>query len=165
MSGVSHLGQVSLTMVHQYETRIIKERDNINTLHTDIILQPVECIQGIYKWMVVLTNGIHVVLTMGRDFPFKSPSIKFIDFRDVGNAIKFSCENEWSCGMRIDSLIRELYRATESVRMVRAGRGILLCVPMLMLWRKRAAESLYHPSRIDFHAEYRKSSRIFRVSY
>ena len=28
--------------------------------------------------------------------------------------------------------------------------GLFRCVPMLMLWRKRATERLYHPSRIDF---------------
>lgn len=28
--------------------------------------------------------------------------------------------------------------------------GMFRCAPMLMLWRKRATERLYHPSRIDF---------------
>ncbi len=28
--------------------------------------------------------------------------------------------------------------------------GLLRCVPMLMLWRKRAAEYCFHPSRINF---------------
>ena len=28
--------------------------------------------------------------------------------------------------------------------------GLIRCVPMLMLWRKRATEAVFHPSRIDF---------------
>jgi len=28
--------------------------------------------------------------------------------------------------------------------------GVLRCAPMLMLWRKRAAEAVWHPSRLSF---------------
>jgi hypothetical protein len=28
--------------------------------------------------------------------------------------------------------------------------GLLRCVPMMMLWRKRAAEYCFHPSRVNF---------------
>ena len=150
----------SITMVHQYESRLIKERVRINANHADLIRQPVECIQGIYKWMVVLANGVYVVLTMGRDFPFVGPSINFINFRDDGDAIKTSCENDWHCARLLSAVVEELNVQTDSVRMVRAGRGILLCAPMFMLWRKRATERLYHPSRIDFAAELRELQGI-----
>jgi len=54
-----------------------------------------------------------------------------------------------------DYLVRYVQRAIvaceedERLRTLR-HRGIMRCAPMLMLWRKRATESVYHPGNIDF---------------
>ena len=145
---------------HLYHNRLIKERDRSNIIHSEILKSPIEFIEGVHKWMIPFSNGVHVVLSMPKDYPFEHPRIKFINFRDDNNAIKSLCESDWYCAKRLDQIIHTLHTEMEKVRIVRAGRGILLCAPMMMLWRKRATERLYHPSRIDFGGELKELNTL-----
>jgi len=42
------------------------------------------------------------------------------------------------------------YLVGARARRQRRINGLIRCVPMMMLWRKRATEAVFHPSRIDF---------------
>jgi len=153
---------IHIMVAHRFHKRLIKERDLANTQHGEILNSPIEFIEGFHKWMVSFNNGVHVVLSMPRDYPFDRPRVKFINFRDDNNAIKSLCESDWYCAKRLDIIIQTLHAEMEKVRVIRAGRGILLCAPMMMLWRKRATERLYHPSKIDFDGELRELNTLLR---
>ena len=52
---------------------------------------------------------------------------------------------QWKRDVEKEIAVREEPR----LRLLR-HRGIMRCAPMLMLWRKRATETVYHPDNIDF---------------
>ena len=64
---------------------------------------------------------------------------------------------DWVCGFKFEYLLEQcIFNVLHSpsgmmAHVIQKQRwGILRTAPMLMLWRKRATERLYHPSRIDF---------------
>lgn len=141
-------------MDHEYQHRILKELKECKTDHHSIV-SDLELINDSSKeWMVTLTNGVKLELSIGRNFPFQSPFVKFVNFDDIHGLMGCECESCWYSCSRISKLLVIVHMKTEARRTRLCLRGILRAAPMMMLWRKRATERLYHPSRIDFVTEH-----------
>jgi hypothetical protein len=160
-SYVGTLGGVC-TMDQHYNSRIMKEFRDCQTAYPDIV-SSLE-MDSSTEWTVTLTNGVHLKLTMGRDFPFLCPLVRFVNFHDLHGLVRCECEGSWYAGSRISKLLVIVHMRTEAIFEPRRTKlrlmGLLRCAPMLMLWRKRATERLYHPSRIDFVTELRELNAL-----
>jgi len=139
---------------HKYQRRIDKEIEKCNNAYSEVV-HAIELVDdNSTKWRVHLTNGIQLELFIPAGFPFRSPKVNLLNFDDHHGLIKSECEEAWHTASPIGNMLHELYMIVERVmerkRMIKRGRGLLRSVPMMMLWRKRATERLYHPSKIDF---------------
>ena len=86
-------------------------------------------------------------------YPFEPPELYVMRLGRRWDVSKI----DWECGFKFERLLDQcIFNIMESpsgmMAHVRQKQrwGILRTAPMLMLWRKRATERLYHPSRIDF---------------
>jgi len=152
------------TMDHHYNNRIVKELKECNTDYNDIVFD-LELINDLStEWMVTLTNGVQLELSISHHFPFYCPFVKLVNFDDPHGLIACECESSWHCGSRISKLLVIVYMKTQAIFEARRRRlclmGLLRTIPMMMLWRKRATERVYHPSRIDFAAELRELNAL-----
>ena len=145
------------------QRRILSEIRSIQTAYTDIV-RDVEVINdSSTKWLVTLINGVNLTLTFHCDHPFHPPNIEFNNYDEPVEIIKCMTKNSWSPAMESGKLMVLVHSLTERVLAPqRALRlmGILRCAPMMMLWRKRATERLYHPSRIDFEGELKELNAL-----
>ena len=99
------------------------------------------------RWNVVYATGHELQLTFTHAYPHEPPIIDFDD------AICIDIHHgDWSPVMTGMDIILSIYVNMELEQRKLRWVGLLRCIPMLMLWRKRATERLYHPSRIDFTA-------------
>ena len=87
-------------------------------------------------------------------YPFEPPELYVLRDKRRWDVTKI----DWTCGYTLKYLLDQcIFNIMHSpsgmmahVRQKRLWWGIFRTAPMLMLWRKRATERLYHPSRIDF---------------
>lgn len=116
-----------------------------------------------WLWSIAFSNGVNARLFITWGFPYYYPQVKFYNFEDPGDAVKTLCEEPIAAGDMeriIETMYFETHTALARRKRILIGKGILRCAPMLMLWRKRATERLYHPSRIDFAAEVRELNAL-----
>lgn len=52
--------------------------------------------------------------------------------------------------LSVANIVMHYQHRTKRLRMLRFS-GLFRCFPMLMLWRKRVVEKMYHPSNINFY--------------
>ena len=101
---------------------------------------------NILKWKCKYRNGHKVKILFHEDYPFEPPLIK----------TDLTCDQidptSWSpaaTGMMVLAAVHQQIQPEIEQRKKR-WMGLLMAMPMMMLWRKRATERLYHPSRMDF---------------
>jgi len=150
-------------MDHRYEVRVGRELVQCRLNHPSVVRRVKTRHGNLFKWKVTLVNGVVLSLTFGKSFPFEAPRISFLNFSDPHGLIACECEAPWGCGVRVPTYLTAVYAHTETILYPKRLMGILRCAPMLMLWRKRATERLFHPSRIDFVGELRELQALLPV--
>ena len=150
---------------HPYNNRIVKELAYCKYDYPHTVKRVKAGNDNCTRWEVTLINGVKLELFLGLKFPFYCPFIKFKNFDDQYAIIRCECEHEWfSCGRIGKNLLKGVYTKTQAVfekkRAKLCHMGLLRTIPMMMLWRKRATERVYHPSRIDFAAELRELNAL-----
>jgi len=109
-----------------------------------------------FHYQILIDNENWVWLNVDfthRDYPFDAPELYVMRMGRRWNITKI----DWVCGYKFSYLLKQcifniMHSPSGMMAHVRKKQrwGILRTAPMLMLWRKRATERLYHPSRIDF---------------
>jgi len=142
---------------HGYSKRIAKELDQCVQCYTDVVRDVKVPSDAVHRWSVKLVNGVKLELFIGGGFPFTAPVLQFKNFYDHHGLIKCQCESAWTTASRVGKFLVNVYTLTETVFEEKRRRlrfmGLLRTVPLMLLWRKRATERLYHPSMIDFESE------------
>jgi len=142
---------------HKYTRRIMKELEHCVHGYRDVVRNVTTSDDSLYQWSVELMNGVKLNMFISSEFPFRTPIIQFKNFHDHHGLIKCQCEASWCTATPIGKFFVTVYSLTEAsleeTRRQKRMRGLLRTVPFMLLWRKRAIERLYHPSRIDFEYE------------
>lgn len=90
---------------HKYQKRIIKELEQCRNKYSDVVHEITVLNTNSTYWVVTLTNDIRFELFITSDFPFESPSVKFLNVDDPNGNIKSQCEESWYAGSRICDFI------------------------------------------------------------
>ena len=143
---------------HPYQRRIANELAALLPAYSGVISSVTS--EDPTRWEVTLVNGVCVTVDFVHNFPFRSPSINFTNFIDNHHLSKCRVEYGWEVAAAVGSMLVNAYAETEVVLVPKRRMGLLRCAPMLMLWRKRATERLYHPSRIDFVTELKELNAL-----
>jgi len=98
-------------------------------------------------WYIKYTSGHNLKLTFTDWYPHEPPIIDFDD--DICMDL---WDIDWSPTMSGMDVALSIYINADLRQRKLRLMGLLRCIPMMMLWRKRATERIYHPSRIDFSA-------------
>lgn len=99
---------------------------------------------NIMKWNCTYQTGHEISLEFDKEYPFNPPSIHMDGICDKVD------ERAWTPATTGVAILISIYHSSELEQRRKRWAGLLRTMPMMMLWRKRATERLYHPSRMDF---------------
>ena len=135
----------------QYSRRVQKEMFRIQYEENFVVqtLTP-------FHYQILIDNENWIWLDVDftyTSYPFEPPEMYVMRLGRRWDMTKI----DWHCGFKFKYLLDQcifniMHSPSGMMAHVRQKQrwGILRTAPMLMLWRKRATERLYHPSRIDF---------------
>jgi len=122
----------------------------LNVCAKSPMVKSIEC-PNIQRWNCTLRCGYKFSIDVtNQSYPFHVPRLE-----NVPEHVICGFANGWTPATTMLGIITTVYHETGSYDRTRKRiiMGLLRTIPMMMLWRKRATEAVFHPSRIDFAKE------------
>lgn len=115
------------------------------------MVDKIECTENMQLWECTLRGGYQFSIDVRyQSYPFHIPRL-----RGVPEQVECSIGEDWTPAVKMIGIIASVYHESKSHERVRKRiiMGLLRTIPMMMLWRKRATERVFHPSRMDFTSD------------